>query len=119
MGIIQKPDEVVAYNSPGRFLLLKGWTVLVILRYVIEDRYVRKSLYYQSNISQMERPLVNILENGEVKVKHKIWVVFFIWSTECAEKTDFGQLMISLSNEAGNSLWYNYTVKGQNQISLA
>ena len=52
----------------------------------------------------MERPLVNILENGEVKVKHKIWVVFFIWSTECVEKTDFGQLMISLSNEAGNSL---------------
>ena len=51
----------------------------------------------------MERPLVNILENGEVKVKHKIWVVFFIWSPECVEKIDFGQLMISLSNEAGNS----------------
>ena len=31
---------------------------------------------YQSKISQMERPVVNILSNGEVKVKHQIWAVF-------------------------------------------
>ena len=24
----------------------------------------------------MERPLVNILQNGEIKVKHQIWAVF-------------------------------------------
>ena len=34
------------------------------------------SLNYQWKISQMERPLVNILLNGEVEVKHKIRTVF-------------------------------------------
>ena len=38
MGIVQKPGGVVAYNSPGRFLLLIGSTILVILRYIIADR---------------------------------------------------------------------------------
>ena len=38
MGIFQKQGRVVAYNSPGRFLLLIGWTILVILRYAIADR---------------------------------------------------------------------------------
>ena len=40
--------------------------------------------------------------------------MFFICSTKCVGETDFGQLIISLSNEIGNPLWYNYTVKGQN-----
>ena len=62
----------------------------------------------------MERPLVNILKSGKVKVIHQIWAVFFISFTESVEETDFGQLIISLSNESGNPLWYNYTVKGQN-----
>ena len=61
MGIVQKPSGVVAYNCPGRFLLLTGWTMLVILKYVIPDRQVHKSLNYQLKISQMERPSVNIL----------------------------------------------------------
>ena len=34
--------------------------------------------------------------------------------SECEEETDFGQLIISLSNETENPLWCNYTVKGQN-----
>ena len=38
---------------------------------------------------------------------------FFIWSAECVEETDFGRLIISLSNEIGKPLWYNYTVKNQ------
>ena len=38
MGIVQKPSGVVAYNAPGRFLLLIGWTILVILRCVIANR---------------------------------------------------------------------------------
>ena len=38
MGIVQKPGGAVAYNSPGRFLLLIGSTILVILRYIIADR---------------------------------------------------------------------------------
>ena len=37
-------------------------------------------------------------------MKHQIWAVFFISSTECVEETDFGQLIISFSNETGNSL---------------
>ena len=45
------------------------------------------SLNYQSKISEMERPLVSNLQNGEVKVNHQIWAVF--WSTECVEETDF------------------------------
>ena len=45
--------------------------------------------------------------------------LFFIWSTVCVEKTDFEQLIIRLSNETGNPLWSNYTVKGQNEFSLA
>ena len=31
---------------------------------------------YQSKISQMEIPVVDILSNGEVKAKHQIWAVF-------------------------------------------
>ena len=58
-----------------------------MLRYIIVDRYVQMSLNYQSKISEMERPLVSNLQNGEVKVNHQIWAVF--WSTECVEETDF------------------------------
>ena len=35
------------------------------------------------------------------------------------EKTDFGQLIKTLSNDAEKALWFNYTVKGQNWISMA
>ena len=43
---------------------------------LLEIDKVHKSLNYESNVSQMERPLVNILKNGEVEVKHQIWAVF-------------------------------------------
>ena len=56
---------------------------------LLEIDKVHKSLNYESNVSQMERPLVNILKNGEVEVKHQRWAVFFIWSTECVEETNF------------------------------
>ena len=42
----------------------------------------------------------------------KFWL-FFIWSIKHVEKTGFGQLVTSLSNETENSLRYNYTVEGQ------
>ena len=58
---VQKPGAVAAYNSPGRFLLLIKWKILVILSYLIVDRWVHKSLNYQSKICQMERALMNIL----------------------------------------------------------
>ena len=35
-----------------------------------------------------------------------------MWSLECAEKTDFGQLTTNLPNETENPFCYNYT-KGQ------
>ena len=44
---------------------------------------------------------------------------FFISSTEWVEKTNFGQLTITMSNETGNSLWCNYIVNGLNWVSLA
>ena len=37
-GIVQKQGAVVAYNSPGRFLLLIRWKILVVLRYAFVDR---------------------------------------------------------------------------------
>ena len=52
----------------------------------------------------MERPLVNILQNGEIKVKHQIWAVFYLVYRMYKKKTDFGQLIINLSNETGNPL---------------
>ena len=39
--------------------------------------------------------------------------------TEYLEETDFRQLVISLSDENENQLWYYYTVKGRNKMSLA
>ena len=35
---VQKPSTVVAYNSPGRFLLLIREKVLVVFKYVIINR---------------------------------------------------------------------------------
>ena len=65
----------------------------------------------------MERKLANMLQNGTFGAKYQI-LSFFICSTEWEEKTDFEQLVINLSNETGNTLWYNYTVNSQNWISL-
>ena len=63
---------------------------MVIFRYAIVNILAQKSLNYQENVSQMERPLVNLLYNGsEVKPG-----LFLIWSAECVKKTYFGQLMI-------------------------
>ena len=56
---------------------------------------------------------------SEYNVKTPNLGCFFIWSIECVEKTDFVQLIISLSNESENPLWCNYTDKGQSWISLA
>ena len=60
-GALFKSQVVVAYNSPGRFLLLIRWKILVILRFAFVDREVHKFLNYQPKFSQMERPLVNVL----------------------------------------------------------
>ena len=60
-GALFKSQVVVAYNSPGIFLLLIRWKILLILRYAFVDREVHKSLNYQPKFSQMERPLVNVL----------------------------------------------------------
>ena len=49
---------------------------------------------------------------------NKFWLVF-ISSTVSVEKIDFGKLIITLSNETENPLWYNYTDKGQNWTSFA
>ena len=38
---------------------------------------------------------------------------FFIWSIEYVEKTDFGQLVTSMSNETEKLLRYNCTVEAQ------
>ena len=65
----------------------------------------------------MERPLGNILQNEQVGAKTPNFGCFFISSTEWVAKTDFGQVITTLSNETENPLWYNYTVKGQNWIS--
>ena len=37
-------------------------------------------------------------------MKHQIWAASFIWSTECVEERDFGQLTMNLSNETGSPL---------------
>ena len=70
-GSVQKPGAVAAWNSPGRFLLSIRRKLVITFRYVIINRYVHKSLNYQSNVSQMERPLLNIWYNGS-EVKHQI-----------------------------------------------
>ena len=41
---------------------------------------------------------------SEYNVKTPNFSCFFIWSIECVEKTDFVQLIISLSNESENPL---------------
>ena len=54
----------------------------------------------------MERSFTNILKNGEVGLGAKTldFGCFFISSTEWIEKADFGQLMITLSNETENPI---------------
>ena len=64
-------------NAPGRVLLSTRWKVAVTCRYVIINRQVPKCLNCQSNVSEIERPLVNILYN-EGEVKHHIWAVFHL-----------------------------------------
>ena len=52
----------------------------------------------------MEKPLVNISQNGEVEVKGQNFGCFFTWRTEYVKETDFVQLIISLLNKMGNPL---------------
>ena len=96
---VQKPGATVAWNFGGRFSSSIRWKILVIFRYAIINILVQKSLNYQENVSQMERPLVNILYNGsEVKLG-----LCLIWSAECLIKQVSGSLwLLSFSNETGN-----------------
>ena len=51
----------------------------------------------------MERPPVNIVKRGSWS-KTPNFGCFPSWSKECAEETDFGQLMTSLSNDTEDPL---------------
>ena len=68
----------------------------------------------QSKISQMGKNISEYIAKREDWSETSSLGCFFILPTKCVEETNFGQLIISLSNEVGNALWYNCTVKGQN-----
>ena len=51
----------------------------------------------------MERPLAKIVKRGGWS-KTQNFGSLFVWSTERVEKTDTGQLIITLSNETENPL---------------
>ena len=91
-GSVQKPDAVVAWNSPDRFLLSIRLKLVIKFRYVIINRWVHKSLNYQSSVSQMERPLLNILHKG-CEVKHQICAILHLVYRVCRGNR-FGQFIV-------------------------
>ena len=54
---------------------------------------------------------------GYIRDSERAWLTCLL--QKYLEETDFVQLIVRLSNDTSNPLWYIYTVNGQCLISLA